>query len=99
MSDEKVVPIERASLIRARALSRDDDAGRFVALTRADVGERTFIAEVGQQRGSQVWRIRVLGQDDVADFFDEAAHREAFAALVAQDIATVEEWFGAQRKR
>jgi hypothetical protein len=98
MSDDKVVPIERASVIRARALSRDDEAGRFIELTRADVGERTFIAEVGRQRGADVWRIRVLGSDDVADFFDESAHREAFAALVAQDVATVEEWFEAQQK-
>lgn len=97
MSEEKVVPIERATSIRTRALSRDDEAGRFVELTRANVGERTFVAEVGRQRGADVWRIRVLGSDDVADFFDEVAHREAFAALVAQDVGTVDGWFDGQQ--
>lgn len=89
----EVIPIEHAATLRARNLSRSGADGCFVELARAGVGTRVFIAERGWQRGARVWRIRVDGTVDVVDYFDAGAHREAFAALAAQDPATVEAWF------
>ena len=90
--NEKVIPIGRATLLRARARSSDKPTQGFVELAREVVGSRTFVAERGRVRGKTAWRIRIEGTSEIIDFFDPVTHRETFASLVGTEPAALDDW-------
>jgi hypothetical protein len=90
--EQKVVPIGRAALLRASALSSDKPADGFEELAREVVGVRTFVAERGRVHGKTAWRIRIEGTAEIIDFFDPVTHRETFASLVGTDPAALDDW-------
>jgi len=92
MSDNKVIPIGRAALLRATTLSSDKSAAVFEELAREVVGTHTFVAERGRVRGKNVWRIRIEGTDEVIDYFEPALHRETFAALIGTEPEALDDW-------
>lgn len=92
MSDNKVIPIGRAALLRATTLSSDKPTQGFVELAREAVGSRTFVAERGRVRGKTAWRIRIEGTSEIIDFFDPVTHRETFASLVGTEPAALDDW-------
>ena len=92
MSDNKVIPIGRAALLRATTLSSDKPTQGFVELAREVVGSRTFVAERGRVRGKTAWRIRIEGTSEIIDFFDPVTHRETFASLVGTEPAALDDW-------
>jgi len=93
MSQEKVVPIGRGAMLRARvSFPTDDPSGAFNELARETVGERTFIAERGRVRGKSIWRIRIEGTPEVIDYSDPMTQRAAFAALAGTEPDLLDAW-------